>query len=378
MRFVLQAEVYRYRRGTGWERSHSNFKNQTRVIARINPNRRRRMLPNEEGKDWESQFDPLIWMATIRDGNARAMLPASVSGAPDANLITRLMNQLTPFDHLARITPVADAGTDFGGGADLGGGTVLSLRWKLFLNASLMLMPVMMFGLAVPIFGAGLLVGSGGTMFFAAASLVVALSAQFAWAGTYPEWPMNRLLVRRLRKACRSRLVSRSPASGRRRDWIDSARMVEWVPRENWGATRLDTAEDVMFIRIDDQGVELEGDVSFYHFPPASIIDVEVQSIRPAGCFHSLHFVILTIRSEDGPVEFPLSYRDHSIGRLRSSHRLRQTHELAQAIRGIASGGDLTLSDPDSEVRAVVDPAHIGAPGPAGVQMNPYAAPRSV
>jgi hypothetical protein len=44
------------------------------------------MLPNEEGKDWESQFDPLIWMATIRDGDARAMLPATTSGAPDANL----------------------------------------------------------------------------------------------------------------------------------------------------------------------------------------------------------------------------------------------------------------------------------------------------
>jgi hypothetical protein len=288
------------------------------------------------------------------------------------------MNHPPLSDHLARITRVT--------ATENGGQAVLSLGWKLFLNASLLLMPVIMLGLSMPIFGIGVLWGSGPTVLFAAASLVVALATQFTWAGTYPEWPMNRLLVRRLRQACRSREASWSPASGRRRRWIESARMVEWVPRDNWGAMRLDTAEDVMFIRVDDHGVEMEGDLSFYHFPPASIIDVEVQSIRPAGCFHTLHFVILTLRSADGPIEFPLSYRDHTLGRMRSSQRLRQTHELAQAIRSVSTGGDLMFSDPDSDPdsdpgsgRRMLDAAHIGARGPVvGSQINPYAAPRSI
>ena len=153
--------------------------------------------------------------------------------------------------------------------------------------------------------------------------------------------------------------------------------MVEWVPRDSWGATRLDTAEYVIFIRVDHHGIEMEGDLSFYHFPPASIIDVETRSIRPTGCFHCLHFVILTVRSQDGPIEVPLSYRDHTMGRLRSRHRRNQTQTLALAIRGIATGGDLTFNAPDDRVR-ILDAAHLGRIGPNGAEINPYAAPRSV
>jgi len=271
------------------------------------------------------------------------------------------MRQPSHSDHLARVTTRTDACA----------GRVLSLGWKLFLNAALMLMPVLMFGLLAPIIGFGVFSGSSKAMLLAIIGIVVVLVAQIAWAGTYPEWPTNQLLLRRLRNQCRLRR-NRS-----RRDWIEAARMVEWVPRDNWSATKLDTAEDVMLIRVGDDGVEMEGDRSHYLFPPASIIDVEVESIRPVGCFHWLHYVVLTVRTEGGPMEFPLSYRDHKLGRLRSSHRQRQTHQLRQAICGVATGGELTYSYNRND-SAYSDLAHTQIAGPVQDRLNPYAAPRSV
>ena len=264
--------------------------------------------------------------------------------------------------HLARIEPVADGHA----------GRVLTLRWKLLLNLSLLLIPVMMVGLFVPILGLLALVGSGRAMLVAAVAIPVILAAQVSWAGTYPEWPMNQLLVWRLRRCCRRRMP------GRQFNWVDTARMVEWVPRENWSATKLDTAKDVMLIEINDSGIQMEGDFSSYVFPRASMIDVEVESIRPTGCFHQLHFVVITVRTEAGPMEFPLAYRDHRLGRLRSRHRLHQTRALCQQIRSIATGGDFSYSDPDDG--RVLHAGHLRSPiaGPAQPSPNPYAAPRSI
>ena len=168
---------------------------------------------------------------------------------------------------LARVEPIDDRDA----------GRVLTFGWKLLLNASLLLMPVLMVALFIPILGLAVLIGSSKSLLVAAVVIPVIFATQISWAGTYPEWPMNQLLVWRLRRACRSRL--RGPGSA----WIETARMVEWVPRENWNATKLDTAEDVMLIRIGDFGVEMEGDRSHYLFPPASIIDVQLETIRPSG-----------------------------------------------------------------------------------------------
>nr|WP_143547706.1 hypothetical protein [Rhodopirellula sp. SM50] len=294
---------------------------------------------------------------------------------------------------LASITPVPEREA----------GRVLTLGWKLLLNASLLLVPVLMVGLVSPLFVLSLWVGSGRALLASAVVIPLIVVAQISWAGTYPEWPMNQLLVRRLRRSCRSRSRTRTNGAGgqhphvpvaqapvdqgARSHWIETARLVEWVPRENWNATKLDTAEDVMLIHVDDWGVVMEGDFSRYRFPAASIIDVHVESVRPTGCFHRLHFVVLTVRTEDGPLEFALAYRDHRLGGLRSRHRRRQTEALCGEIRRIATGGDFSYRDPDSDRLMHLDPTHVGVDAPAAQQaaaqrgaarLNPYAAPRSV
>ena len=296
------------------------------------------------------------------------------------------MHQPPSDPYLASITPVPEREA----------GRVLTLGWKLLLNASLLLVPVLMVGLVSPLFALSLWVGSGRALLASAVVLPLIVVAQVSWAGTYPEWPMNQLLVRRLRRSCRSRLrgmpaggqhpqgpVEQGPVEqGPEPNWIETARLVEWVPRENWNATKLDTAEDVMLIHVDRWGVAMEGDFSRYRFPAASIIDVGVESVRPTGCFHRLHFVVLTVRTADGPLEFSLAYRDHRLGGLRSRHRRRQTEELCGEIRCIATGGDFSYRDPDGDRLMRPDIAHVGVDTPAAqnaaVRRNPYAAPRSL
>ncbi|QEF96085.1 hypothetical protein Mal15_01110 [Stieleria maiorica] len=270
---------------------------------------------------------------------------------------------------LATVTPVPEPHA----------GRVLTLGWKLMLNASLLLAPVLMVGFVSPLFLLSAWVGSGIALLPAAVLVPLIIVAQISWAGTYPEWPMNQWLVRRLRRSLRRRRADQEAGAGQL-DWIQTARLVEWVPRENWNATMLDTAEDVMLIRVDAFGVAMEGDYSRYRFPPASIIDVGVESVRPAGCFHRLHFVVVTVRTAEGPLEFALAYRDHRLGGLRSRSRWRQTQQLCDDIRSIATGGDFSYCDDDVCARS--DSQHVGPGGPAGEsvrpRLNPYAAPRSL
>jgi hypothetical protein len=259
------------------------------------------------------------------------------------------------------VTPVGDGSVP----------RALSLSWKLLLNATLLLAPALVLGLLAPVLGIALWVGSGKAALLAAAGVAVVLAAQILWAGAYPEWPLNQLLLHRLRNRCRPR------QTGVPHDWIETARMVEWVPRENWAATQLDTAEDVMLIRVNHWGVEMEGDAARYQVPASSIIDVEVESIRPTGCFHWLHFVILTVRGENGPMEFPLSFRDHKLGRLRSSHRQRQAYDLSQMIRAVATGGEMTYRV-DIRHEVTTQRAYSQTANSAAGSVNPYAAPRAV
>ena len=204
--------------------------------------------------------------------------------APATRPLQLIMRPSIDSRHLARIEPVAATSA----------GRVLTLSWKLLLNASLLLIPMIIVGSFAPILALVLWFGSGKTVLAAAIAIPVIFATQIAWAGTYPEWPMNQWLVWRLRRSCRTRATSDHPKDDEL-DWIESARMVEWVPREHWNATKLDTAADVMLIDVGDGGVTLEGDFASYRFPPASIIDVDVESIRPTGCFHRLHFVVLTV-----------------------------------------------------------------------------------
>lgn len=265
-------------------------------------------------------------------------------------------------EHLADIRPIS--------GRD--SATVLSLPWKCFLNASLVLMPMLMTLLIAPVIVMGMWFGWQSVPLLLGAGLLVVFLAQILWAGSYPEWPVNQSLVWRLRRTCRRRNRAGSGPG----EWIETARMVELVPRDNWRQTRLDTAEDVMLIRVTDHGVMMEGDRFRYFFPPASILDAHVESLRPGGCFHRLHFAILTARTEHGPQEFPLAFRDHGWSELRSSRRYRATHQLCERILSIATGSDMSLTNPYAADEWTANSPHVGVAAPKQPNRNPYAAPR--
>ncbi len=158
------------------------------------------------------------------------------------------------------------------------------------------------------------------------------LVMQFALVFSYPEWPLNRLLCWRLRNGIRKRkTASVSPDD-------PDTRVVELVPRERWRRLSMETATDLMLMRIDDHGVWMTGDRHEYQLPKASIIDVTLQSSRPPGWFTPTHVVILVVRTESGPTELPISYRDHGLGNLGRAKRQHEAVEMVNAILAIASG----------------------------------------
>lgn len=165
------------------------------------------------------------------------------------------------------------------------------------------------------------------------ASLAFAwLAMQFVLVFAYPEWPLNRLLSWRLRQSIEMRkspLVSPSD---------DEVRVVELVPRERWRKLSLETATDLMLLKIDESGVWMTGDRNEYALPSASIIGVELHSTKPPGWFTATHMAILTIRTDQGPTELPISYRDHGFGTLSSRRRQRQAMELVEKIAAVARG----------------------------------------
>lgn len=266
--------------------------------------------------------------------------------------------------HLATITPCPEGKSD----------RVLSFTWNLFGNAIMMAIPLVITAAAVA--GGQLVAFSTGiaAIRLILPSIGLAIGLQVLWLVTFPEWPSNQILSWRLSRAIMRRQKERL-SSRNTFEFEKTARMVEWVPRENWMVTRLETAEDIMLIDVSEQGVRMAGDRQSYFFPPASIIDVQAISIRPRGCFHKLHFAVLTIRTEKGPMEFPLSFRDAQLGGLRSAARLRDTMALQHSIETIASGGDFTYHD----VSAYCDQPHETTPPAAKHPFeNPYASPRTV
>lgn len=181
------------------------------------------------------------------------------------------------------------------------------------------------------------------------------LASVIILALTYPEWPHNDELCKRLRQT----LQRRDPAQ---RDEFFS-RVVELVPRERWNRVRLETATDLMTIEVDQRGVRMKGDRFDYELPRESILGTEVESVTPSGWLCRSHMVVLIVRTCDGTVELPVAYRDFAFGSLRSSRRKSQSVELASLIARIAAGECNDLSHPAAAEDAIA------------FSENPYASP---
>lgn len=149
----------------------------------------------------------------------------------------------------------------------------------------------------------------------------------------YPEWPLNLLLCARLRRHVsrrRDRLVDDKQ--------LETARVVEWVPRESIGRQSLETAKDLMLIVVDEDGIWMSGDAAEYALPKEAILSVEVETVRNSGWYTPSHMVVLEIRTQNRIQELMITYRDYTLGHLASRKRRREAEELAQSIEEIACG----------------------------------------
>ena len=186
----------------------------------------------------------------------------------------------------------------------------------------------------------------------------------------YPEWPINQLLCSRLRSA-----ISRRP---NRPNWVmdPEHRVVELVPRVNWSGSQwaLETATDLLLLRIDSCGVQMEGDRDRYVLPHQSIMGAELHTIRPPGWFTDVHMVAIYARTESGPIEIPISYRDHRLGRLRCSRRRAEAIDLVDKINQVATGGTY---QPTADASWFVHERHRRTYTPQQA-INPYATPQDV
>ncbi|NNE01009.1 MAG: hypothetical protein HKN47_27145 [Pirellulaceae bacterium] len=254
--------------------------------------------------------------------------------------------------HLARVTPI-----------DSGESMRVMNRFSLLSNsAALLLFQTVWIWFAI--LGACLMMGSSDLMsrfgLFSWQLAVVLLAMQLGLLFVYPEWPVNLLLCRRLRRA----IATRSD----RLSWAkqNNARVVELVPRERWRKNSFETATDLLLIRVDASGVLLEGDCDRYEMPADSILNAEFHAFRPPGWITSTNMVVITARTMDGPIEVPISYRDHRYGTLRSSRRRDDAIALVNQINAIAHGSQFQFSTPLEPSNTAARPER---------SSNPYAAP---
>jgi hypothetical protein len=147
-------------------------------------------------------------------------------------------------------------------------------------------------------------------------------------------------------------------------------RVVELVPRERWRKRFcLDTATDLMMIRVDQRGVWMKGDRYRYELPAESILGAQCERYRPRSCSFLLFVVIIYVRTEEGTIELPISYRDYGWREFRQTLRHAQTIDLVEHINAIAKGYLVGL--PMQPATVAEDQRHVAL----SQRDNPYAAP---
>jgi len=142
-------------------------------------------------------------------------------------------------------------------------------------------------------FGVGGLLWSWGNYVVGGSLLVaglLALGLLLIPAKTFPEWPFNRLLCGRLlREISRRRKSIVSPND-------PEARILDLIPKANWQAVKLETAVDIMLVRVTRGEVLMEGDRKRYQIPAHSIVRCYVETMRPTGWMVD-HFCVLLMNS---------------------------------------------------------------------------------
>ncbi|HZV35377.1 MAG TPA: hypothetical protein VFB72_12460, partial [Verrucomicrobiae bacterium] len=125
-------------------------------------------------------------------------------------------------------------------------------------------------------------------------------------------------------------------------------RLVQVIPRNNWGSVKLFDCTDIGFLRVDKQRRELlfEGDKQYYRVPAEAIKSCQIETFTygqgTAGAT-TLYHVVMHATHPSGIWEVPLSQRGN-IGKFRRKSRQKWALELQAEIRELMSSANLETS----------------------------------
>ena len=251
--------------------------------------------------------------------------------------------------HLARVTPIDPVHSH----------RVMN-KWSLRFNAFKLIVlqtSWVWFALVAAFWFNSPIESAANISFFAWQIAAVLLVFQISIIFIYPQWPVNLSLCDNLRDSIAGR------DNNKVADEFD--RVVELVPRDRWEQFSFETATDLLVIRVNDDGVWMEGDVDRYELPAESILSAQFQAVQPPGWYTSANMIIITAKTKTGSIELPIAYRDHQFGELRNSRRRQNAMRLVDKINRIAQGGHYQfVVEPDHQVIAR-----------SACDDNPYAAP---
>lgn len=118
-----------------------------------------------------------------------------------------------------------------------------------------------------------------------------------------------------------------------------AARLVQIIPRANWGKLKLEDASDIGFLRVDKQRGEVlfEGDKEYYRIPAAAVTSCEVERFVSGEGTHgatTLYRLVLQANVPGGFWEAPIAPRG-GVGKFRAKKREKWAREMRQAIQEI-------------------------------------------
>lgn len=168
-----------------------------------------------------------------------------------------------------------------------------------------------------------IIIGLGVALFFG--NLVMILTAPDYFATRY----ISRLVRREFARRPNHLVDPKDP----------TARLVQIIPRANWGKLKLEDAGDIGFLRVDKERGEVlfEGDKEYYRISAAAITSCEVERFVAGEGTHgatTFYRLVLQANVPAGFWEAPIAPRGGA-GKFRAKKREKWAREMRQAIQEI-------------------------------------------
>ena len=168
---------------------------------------------------------------------------------------------------------------------------------------------------------------------------VIALVAALAWLTLYGDYLPARYFHARAR-----RVVADRPDPFVHPD-DSGAFFVQRIPRENWGRVMLENADELGFMRLDEERglILFEGDRERWMIPRESVVSYELDAfdIGPsdASVGPAFWLVVLKVNADGRVWESPLALRPVTLVKGTPTTRRRETEEFRDRIRRVVRPG---------------------------------------